>query len=63
MKNGKIEEELLTCKEASVSIADFDYPEYSEPQIEFCDYTNVQPIKDAFNVLNFYFSKIATKIN
>ena len=53
MKNGKIEEELLTCKEASVSIADFDYPEYSEPQIEFCDYTNVQPIKDAFDVLNF----------
>lgn len=53
MKNGKIEEELLTCKEASVSIADYDYPEYSEPQIEFCDYTNVQPIKDAFDVLNF----------
>lgn len=53
MKNGKIEEKLLTCKEASVSIADFDYPEYSEPQIEFCDYTNVQPIKDAFDVLNF----------
>ena len=53
MKKGKIEEKLITCKEAAVSIADFDYPEYSEPQIEFCDYTNVQPIKDAFDVLNF----------
>lgn len=53
MKNGKIEEEPLVCKDASIPIAEFDYPEYSEPQIEFYDYTNVQPIKDAFDVLNF----------
>ena len=53
MKNGKIEEEPMVCKDASVPISDFDYPEYSEPQIEFYDHTNVQPIKDAFDVLNF----------
>lgn len=53
MKNGKIEEEPMVCMDASVPISDFDYPEYSEPQIEFYDHTNVQPIKDAFDVLNF----------
>lgn len=53
MKNGKIEEEPMVCNDESVPISDFDYPEYSEPQIEFYDHTNVQPIKDAFDVLNF----------
>ncbi len=49
MKNGKIKEESLVCKDASIPIAEFDYPEYSEPQIQFYDYTNVQPIKKTFD--------------
>ena len=53
MKNGKIEEEPMVCKYASVSIAEFDYPEYSEPQIDFYNHTNVQPIKNAFDMVNF----------
>lgn len=52
-KNGKIEEEPLICMDASVSIAEFDYPEYSEPKIGFYNHTNMQPIKDAFDMVNF----------
>lgn len=50
MKGNKIEEVNLVSMDPSISIADFDYPEYSEPTVEFHDHTDIQPIKDAFNV-------------
>lgn len=48
MKNGKFEEEPLACKDESVSIADFDNPEYTEQEVEFHHHTDIQPIKEAF---------------
>lgn len=51
MPNGKIKEELLVCKALDVPIDEFDYPEYSEPQIEF-HFEDLQPLKDAFDVFS-----------
>ena len=51
MPNGKIKEELLVCKAPDVPIDEFDYPEYSEPQIEF-HFEDLQPLKDAFDVFS-----------
>lgn len=51
MPNDKIKEQLLVRKAPDVPIDEFDYPEYTEPQIEF-HFEDMQPLKDAFDVFS-----------